>query len=80
VDFRKNSVKHFRDALERADTSPQPFDSAAKRREVNMPVGDRSFGKVMTVAFQCAVKSFSKIGCRICSGGFNPIGEQVRCR
>jgi hypothetical protein len=51
MDFRKNSVDHFHDALERADASPQPFDSAAMRPEVNMPVGDGSFGKVMTVAF-----------------------------
>jgi hypothetical protein len=29
MDFRKNSVDHFHDALERADASPEPFDSAA---------------------------------------------------
>jgi hypothetical protein len=53
------------------------------RPEVNMPVGDGSFGKVMTVAFQCVVKSNRarvalSICCRSLAGGFIPVGEQVR--
>jgi hypothetical protein len=66
--------------------SNEPFESAVKKRKANMPVGDASFCKAVTLALECVVKShrtrvaFSNIDRRSLAGEFNLIGEQVRCR
>ena len=77
-------LQEFGQALPRC--SNEPFESAAKKRKANMPVGDASFRKAVTLALECVVKShrtrvaFSNIDRRSLAGEFNPIGEQVRCR